>query len=347
MLIHTHTRFIQKMSTLLLVVVASILFVLPVQAQAPSASLSLSPSNGTHEYTDSFTVDVRVNTGGEAVNGIEARLSYNDSLLDFVSIDASSSAFSIEASSSGGGGLVTIERANITAVTNSNALVARVRFKAASTAGNATVSFLGTSKVVRASDSSDILGSTSGGTYTIEAPPDSGGGSSGGGSSGGGSSGGGSSNNSGGSSSSGGSNSNNDSSSQNNSNNNQNNNSNANDSEMNNGTDAEQSEAEAAMEEEEPEEDSGIAFYNGTTASLLLGVFTGLAMSFVGFYIFRRLPSQVKSNIRDVGSSVGIAKGAHAPGARIEPGKDPSEVRKNDSKTLTQIEKEANAKKDN
>ncbi len=136
---------------------------------AGSASLYVSPASASYDHNQSFSITVLANTAGENVNAVEVDLSYTDSLLTFSSFSASGSAFDIEApGASGGSGGIQMTRASATSKTGSAVNVVTLNFVTKSTDGTATISFGGNSKVVRSSDSTDVLGSTSGGSYAIQ-----------------------------------------------------------------------------------------------------------------------------------------------------------------------------------
>jgi chitodextrinase len=118
-----------------------------------------------------FTVALRENSGTVGVNSIQANMTYPAGLLDFVSIDATGSSFSIEAEAFQSSGVIRVARGNTTAVTGDR-LVANITFRTRTTTGAAAVSFTSGTALVNASTNVDILGSLSaafGGTYTVDA----------------------------------------------------------------------------------------------------------------------------------------------------------------------------------
>ncbi len=134
-----------------------------------NAKLFLNPSTSTIAPSTAFSVEIRSNSGGTTVNAVQANLSYPASLVDFVGIDASGSAFTTEAPSTGGNGVVSIARGVIGGVSGEK-LVAKVNFKSKATSGIATMSFVADSALLDSTSNLDILGSlnaTAGGTYTI------------------------------------------------------------------------------------------------------------------------------------------------------------------------------------
>jgi hypothetical protein len=134
---------------------------------AGSATLYLTPASGSYTVGQTVIATIYTNTGGDPVNAVEADFSYPSSKLQFQSIDTSSSAFGITASGSGGGGTVTIARGNTSALTGTE-LVAAVHFTVLAS-GSASLSFLGSSAVVRSTDNTNILNSTTGANYTLSA----------------------------------------------------------------------------------------------------------------------------------------------------------------------------------
>lgn len=139
----------------------------PVHA---AASLYLAPASSTVNQESYLSVAIRVNTGGDKVNAVQANLSYPADKLDYISTSSSGSAFDVEAESSGGGGSVKIARGKVGTVTGDQ-LVATITFKAKLSSGSAIISFTAGSAVVRSSDSKDILSGKSGGTYNFKAAP--------------------------------------------------------------------------------------------------------------------------------------------------------------------------------
>jgi len=153
----------KRLIFILLIVIVSFL---TLSESAFASTLYLTPASGTISVGSTLSVQVRLNTGGEGVNGVSAYLSYPADKLDVVWISYGS-AFSIAAEGAYGGGAIRISRGNISAVSG-NVLLATIGFRG-KTVGSATASFIGGSAVPRASDSSDSLnlGGSTGGTYTI------------------------------------------------------------------------------------------------------------------------------------------------------------------------------------
>ena len=177
--------------------------VAPIVSAAGSGTLSLSPSSGTYKVGDTFSVAVHENSGSTAAYAVQANLSYSTSKLTYVSYtDSASFSFAAESPDSDSG-LLKFARGSTTGRTGDRVVVT-VKFKAKATASATDVTFASGS-VIADGGGGDILGSSQGGTYKINAvasspppspppaspsspPPSSGGSTSGSGSSSGGSS---------------------------------------------------------------------------------------------------------------------------------------------------------------
>ncbi len=113
-----------------------------------------------------ITADVWVNSSSESINAIQADLSYPVDKLQFVSIDGTSSAFSVQAQADGADGKVSIARGTIKPVTGKQE-VAKVIFKVIAASGDATVSINDSSSVLRSSDNGNILNKRDSATYNL------------------------------------------------------------------------------------------------------------------------------------------------------------------------------------
>lgn len=64
-----------------------------IPAQAASATLYLAPSSGTKVIGSSFSVAVKVNTGGDVINAAEGTINFDNNLLDVTGVSKSGSIF--------------------------------------------------------------------------------------------------------------------------------------------------------------------------------------------------------------------------------------------------------------
>jgi chitodextrinase len=181
------TRSIQKLKStkfnpLVMAVFAAALavagyFIIFSHAAPNPPTIYLNPASQTVGPNGTVTVDVRENSGATAVNAVQANFSYPSTLLTFVSIDTSTSAFSVQAENSGASGLVKIGRGIAGSTVTGDQLVARVTFTAGATGGAANMAFTsGTALVAPTTPNpTDLLGgslaNTGGGTYTIDTTP--------------------------------------------------------------------------------------------------------------------------------------------------------------------------------
>jgi hypothetical protein len=140
-------------------------------AAPPAPTIYLTPAAVTMGPSNTFTVQVRENSGATAVNAVQANLSYPTSLLTFVSIDTTGTAFSVEAQNSGGAGAVNLGRGTTTPVTGDQ-LIATITFTSTATSGTASVAFTSGTALVSSTTNADILGSlaaTGSGSYVVDA----------------------------------------------------------------------------------------------------------------------------------------------------------------------------------
>lgn len=139
---------------------------------ASATTMYLSPPSANVVQNTTVAVAVRVNTGGESVNAVQANLTYPADKFDFISINDAGSAFGTVAESQGGSGSVRIARATQggSAPIVGDALITTVNLRAKVNVGSGVVVFGAGSAVARSNgDGVNILSGTTGGTYTFQA----------------------------------------------------------------------------------------------------------------------------------------------------------------------------------
>jgi len=148
-------------------VVAVGFYVVATRAASGAATLSVVPSGAIVNNGTVFTVNVRENSGAATVNAVQANLTYPTAGLELVSIDASGSAFPLEAQSTGGSGSITLARATNGGQppVSGDQLVATLTFKSLMTTGSAALTFVAGSAVVSSVDSTALTLTTVNGTY--------------------------------------------------------------------------------------------------------------------------------------------------------------------------------------
>ena len=131
---------------------------------AGGAALRLDPRTGTCGVGQSFHVSVLVDTGGEAINAVEADLTFPSAMLEVTGVDATAGSFLllvVEKSFDNTSGRVRIAGGVPSpGFTGGAGKVATITFRA-KTAGWATVTFDGTSKLMRNDDNVNVLAGTS------------------------------------------------------------------------------------------------------------------------------------------------------------------------------------------
>lgn len=144
---------------------------------AGSATLNLTPTNGTYTVGDFVTFKITENSAAVDVNAVEADLNYDKNVMQFVSIDATQSAFTLAGPMVGGGGVVQIARVIDGSLPPSPSrtgvqTVASVTFKVIGSAASSTISFNTTSQIKSYPDHTDVWNrATAGATFVLKAAP--------------------------------------------------------------------------------------------------------------------------------------------------------------------------------
>ncbi|MEO7047243.1 MAG: cohesin domain-containing protein, partial [Ferruginibacter sp.] len=125
--------------------------------------MSLSPSTGSVVSGQSIVVDVRINTNGETVNGVQTNITYPPSLLSVASINSSSGVFDVKAQQTDdGNGNIALGFGAFTPQNGSNLLVATITF-VSKAQGSANVNFANSS-VISDISNQDVLKNVINGT---------------------------------------------------------------------------------------------------------------------------------------------------------------------------------------
>jgi hypothetical protein len=108
-----------------------------------TGSLYQSPATRSVNINTSFTESVRL-TPNTTVDGVSATLTYDQTKLQFVSVDVSNSPFDVQlGTASGGNGTVTMNLGNLSGGVSTDALVATVTFKALAGSGTTIIQTTG------------------------------------------------------------------------------------------------------------------------------------------------------------------------------------------------------------
>jgi len=158
----------------IMIVGACLIILSPRQAKAAgTATLTLSPSSGTFDSGQNFTVVIHENSGSTDINEATAVLAYDQTKLQYISNDISASNFDVPGDEEGGNGLVTLALGNDNVNLTGDQVVGSVTFKMLATSGTAAITFSdvpvnGVSSDVRYPGSANLWDDvTTGGTYTV------------------------------------------------------------------------------------------------------------------------------------------------------------------------------------
>ncbi len=161
--------FIKRHNLLMVILVFSFLFLISQSAFA-QAELFITPSTGTYKVGELFSVLVKVNTAGKAINAASAQLNFDNQRLDVTSVGYSQSIFSIwteEPNSSNAAGTIKFSGGvpNPGFVGASGA-IARVTFRPKAS-GSAPVVFVSGGVLANDGRGTNIGDTLKGGLYSI------------------------------------------------------------------------------------------------------------------------------------------------------------------------------------
>ncbi len=143
-------------------------FVIASSAQA--ASLYLSPPSSTFMVGDTFSIEVKVNSGGEKINAVEATLVFNPEQILVKSFSKTDSIFSLwitEPTFSNSDGNIVFVGGTPTAFTGTSGTILTITFEAKASA-SVQVGFSSGSVLAADGKGTNILGDMSGGVYTLK-----------------------------------------------------------------------------------------------------------------------------------------------------------------------------------
>ncbi|MGB9743185.1 MAG: cohesin domain-containing protein [Minisyncoccales bacterium] len=143
---------------------------LPLTAKAQKASLYVVPSTGTYTVNNTFLVQVKVNSGGVAINAADATLVFDPDKIEVVRVSKTDSVFSLwvqEPTYSNALGTISFAGGKPTpGYTGAAGTLLSITFKA-KTAGTANLSFSSGSVLADDGKGTNILSSTGSGSYTL------------------------------------------------------------------------------------------------------------------------------------------------------------------------------------
>jgi hypothetical protein len=163
--LHSLTKF-----TLLISLFCLIIYKLALPAFAAGAVLSLSPVSQTVNTGDTLSTTIYLNTGGELINRVLAKINYPANILTPQSVDAAGSFVTLwyQQSTTNPGSIILEGGVSGSGTTGSQATFVKLNFTTKE-AGSAILTFASDSAVYRESDATNILTETQSVTYTIAA----------------------------------------------------------------------------------------------------------------------------------------------------------------------------------
>jgi hypothetical protein len=160
-----------------LFLIVALLFVGAATVRAAGASLYLSPPTGTYQVGNTFSVVVKVNSGGVLINAADGSLNFNSSQLQVLNVSKSSSIFSLwtkEPTFSNSAGIIEFGGGTPTNFTGATGTIFTINFRAIGP-GGANLNFLSGSILAADGKGTNVLASLDSGVYTLTstgiAPP--------------------------------------------------------------------------------------------------------------------------------------------------------------------------------
>jgi len=137
---------------------------------AYAADVLLSPASGSYSAGETFVVSVTADPKGDSINAVEADLTFDKNVLSVVSVAKTGSAFSLwttEPKFSNSAGTIEFGGGSPTPFSSRSTLMT-ITFRTLAE-GSGTVSFGGASALAADGRGTDVLGASTGGTYTVAA----------------------------------------------------------------------------------------------------------------------------------------------------------------------------------
>jgi hypothetical protein len=162
--------YTQQRTSLTLIKIALVFFLVFFWVQAYAATLSVSPNTGVYTAGQTFTARVVVNTGSDSINAADGSLSFNPRELSVVSVSKGSifSLWTAEPSFSNSAGTITFSGGSPAGYKGSGGTIISITFRAVA-AGSPKVSFSSGSVLAADGRGTNVLTSMSGGAFTVAA----------------------------------------------------------------------------------------------------------------------------------------------------------------------------------
>jgi hypothetical protein len=147
----------------------AVMFLFAIHAHAQTATLYLAPNTGTYPVGGSFSVQVKINSGGGSVNAAEGTISFNPAQLQVLNVNRTGSIFNLwttEPTFSNGAGTITFGGGSPAGYTGSAGTVMTIVFRGL-TDSESQVSFRSGAVLAADGRGTNVLSQMNGGTYTI------------------------------------------------------------------------------------------------------------------------------------------------------------------------------------
>lgn len=140
------------------------------QAFAATGQIYITPPATTIQQGEVFNVSVRI-LPSTSIDAVEATVSYDASVLEYVSTDGSASPFNVQLISSGGGGSVKIARGTFNTPISSDSLIVNITFRAQTVTEASQITVTGNATYQGTYTNPALLGSVIKITSPLPPPP--------------------------------------------------------------------------------------------------------------------------------------------------------------------------------
>lgn len=165
-ILSSQPHFTKLQALLVAGVLAIVGLMLLLSTRAAVHQLYLTPNDGSIPVGQTFSLDLRMNSGTTPVNAVEAYVAYPVDQFELVSSSTDGGVFDINAPSSGvAAGIITISRGRVGGIAGDHK-IATFTFRSLK-AGNAGVALSRTSQLLSAIDNKNIIGSLGHALYQV------------------------------------------------------------------------------------------------------------------------------------------------------------------------------------
>lgn len=164
---------LNKITTIVLVIAFAVVgtyLLTSSEAATANATFALTPNSGSYDIGEEFTIQLYENSGSQAVNTVEPKITYDTAKLEFISRTNVGGAFDTCFDTNEGAGVVSFSCTIIGSSKTSNQKVANLTFKAKVGTGSSALQFRNDSGIFEGNNENIWNGSPTAATYSFTTP---------------------------------------------------------------------------------------------------------------------------------------------------------------------------------